>query len=414
MKKLMTLVLALVMVLTLAACGSNKYAKYESINQKLDAGDYEGAIAEIVAMYEAAQGNQGNEDNEGNQGNQGGDEQPERPTEEEANLLRVYGDMVYALNNYVEYGSTSFYVGEKFYDNNEALKYISEQLAAMESIDKWLQKEGFAAEWFGQEINCDRQGILAGFSKVEDVLLEQVTTTTDNMGNVATYTDGQWEYDTQGRVVRVPGMNSLVTPSKDYWNWGCPLTVVYSEDGRISQLKKAWMDSVDLLADPVYDDAGNLVTLNIKTNNGEWQDTYVYDSQGRVIEYHRPRDSYSLQDDFRRYYYTYDDAGRVSRQVIKYREGFDYEKTTTYIYDDAGNLSGISWEEIQSSNGQTWSHVTREDQIQSVYDGQGRLVSFTYTPGATMSEEGVVSKPDYTTRVVENIYGDYYFYTPVQ
>ncbi len=412
MKKLMTLVLALVMVLTLAACGSNKYAKYESINQKLDAGDYEGAIAEIVAMYEAAQGNQGNE---GNDENQGGDEQPERPTDEESNLLRVYRDMVYTLNDYVEDGSASVWFEEKSYYNNEVLEYISEQLAAMESIDKWLQKEGFAAEWFGEEINCDRQGILAGISKVEGVLLKQVTTTTDNMGNVTTYTDGQWEYDTKGRVVRASGRNSLVTPSKDYWYWGYPLTVAYSEDGRISQLKAGWGDKVDFLADPMYDDAGNLVTLNIKTNNGEWQDTYVYDSQGRVIEYHRPSDRYSLQvDSFHHYYYTYDDAGRVSRQVRKYELGCDYEEITTYIYDDAGNLSGISWEEIRSYSQETISYITREDHIQSVYDGQGRLVSFTYTPGAGMSDEGVVSKPDYTTKVVENIYGDYYFYTPVQ
>ena len=413
MKRLFTAILVLVMVLGLCACG-NKYAKYDSINQKLDAGDYEGAILEIMAMYEAQQG--------GNNGNNGGSNdgtkptEPAKPTDEEWTVIWRYESIARSLMNYANSNSISYYDEETktHHEGSAALAKYYQELLSMDAVDTWLESE-YVRDRLSEDINCDRQAVLAGFSKLENVLLKYVVSKTDNLDNVSTFNAGIRMYNEQGQVVRIT--NSLdeiaLFLSPDHrWAWGIPLNIAYSEDGKVSKLTTGYGDTVDSLGIPVYDDAGNIIAVDMKNNNGSWQDTYTYDDQGRVASYSRPYYSHMLDAErFRTYTYTYNEKGDLLQTVEKYYNGFNYEIITTYIYDEAGKLTGISWSETRSTSYQ--SHTSTQDsRVETVYDEQGRIIQFTYYPGDVTDSDGDVQTPSYVSKVIDVIYGDYYFYNP--
>ena len=64
MKKIVLVLLTVVMLLVLASCGSNKYAKYDALIDRLEANDYEGAYAELVNLAKANAAIGNNEDAE--------------------------------------------------------------------------------------------------------------------------------------------------------------------------------------------------------------------------------------------------------------------------------------------------------------------------------------------------------------
>ncbi len=77
MKRIALILLTLVMLMLLVSCGSNKYAKYDALIDRLEADDYEGAYAELVDLAKANGAIGNNDDNEDAEDENEGTKEPE-------------------------------------------------------------------------------------------------------------------------------------------------------------------------------------------------------------------------------------------------------------------------------------------------------------------------------------------------
>lgn len=409
MKKVLSLALALILCLSLAACGGldaetkaklELFDKYADLIEAFEAHDEE-AVAGAFEFHWTAAGEQ--------DGNSGEITEPEWPSDEENVMIYQYMEILRQLNNYTETGELVSYeqVGDDMvdYGTQETLGRFYEQLQNMSVIDKWLQKdlpEHYVNAFDGLE--KDREAVLARFTVLPDQLLKITQEIKDNMGNVMTQDILECQYDAEGRPANLETMNGW-----KYFNYTkgslIPFCKVYDEghitydsNGRIEKVVEKSSDIIQAIYTPVYDENGNMVSCMVKKNSGEYENTYTYDENGLLIEASinndlDPIDSYTC---------SYDEQGRLLKEEVGPENG-GYTSSCTYTYDESGRLQSV--ELLKYWRGSPTDIDIYESSCHTyTYDDQGRIQSVHIVPGEAGSNNNFAEiNQTYT-------YGPVYYY----
>lgn len=437
MKRFTVILVILAVALSLCACISSEPTgeRYPELADMLDAGDYEGAMWYISDLYDNAY-----------YGDDNGDDvvytEPAMPTEEEWDVLYAYRSIYLELHEYLEDGSVYYWDNEAdcSYSGSAALGMLYNDLTALDTdvIDKWVGSAytgtDYMSDYDGNAIDWDYDALAAGFTCLQDVLLKQIRTRTDNMENVNDNGTSEYTYDIDGNVVKTTYQSDafeLVESNP----WGLSGTEVYTYDdtGVLTQIKYMSGDNVNSIVTLTYDGNGNVVNEHIKENDGEWDITYAYDDQGRLVTIGMPSD----WDDSTRYEwnYTYDSDGNMVKEEYvcwDYRSSYDrefvdYKKIREFTYDSNGGLVSGSykyenWGWDTHHDWQTDTYTFEEyiyseklDQYSFTTDEQARPLSQTILYGDTICVHGdnagqVTDTPSYVSQTVEFIYGDYWFF----
>lgn len=301
----------------------------------------------------------------------------------------LYNQAARYLHRYLENGD--IYVNKKWIDDSEALGYIYGLLTKI-------------ADYSEASAMLDR------FTVVEDVFLKSTYESTDNMGNVSSNnTDEVQEYNEQGQVAYYSGYTKL---NRLYGNsYGA--YYAYDESGRVSGINLGYTDRTYVQITPTYDANGNKISEHVVKNDGEFDITYTYDDQNRLIGVRRPNTSYTDPDNY--YYtwtYTYDDAGNLLQEVYAYMDNGNLrnEYINSYTYDAAGVLT----QETETYNFYSYSHNTLYEThtytADCVCDDQGRVIQKNWTYGNTVYSDGREEKAAKASSVYTYTYGDVYFF----
>lgn len=427
MKKLICGLLVLVLLLIGAvgwlAFRKNPYEKYANIFQLLEAGDYAAAVSQITMLQ--LQGG-----THGQQGGENGDSA--EPAEEEKKLLDKY----YHIYNFLMWDQSSgmIYVLEddngSYVSGQEALKYCYETLLDMSVIDKWANSD-YVKIYSGIE-SLDRQALLRNFTVVENVPISIQCTTKDNLENVNTQTVTEWKYSADGVVSEIEGENKAkpICHAEYSHVW-----LEYDAQGRLVKKTAGWSkNNITAIITYTYDDAGNIIREQEKTNTGEMEYTYTYEN-GRLSRIKRTDEDgdyrYTLE-------YTYDASGSLVKEekihevYVEYAE--DWATTSMqimeYTYTDgllsAGTYTEQDWTwgtHMADWKTQVYEYMASEriDKYTYTLDDQGRVLTAALIPGDTVKgAEGyeiqgeVIETPDYESKTYLYFYGNYYFYSPAQ
>ena len=451
MKKITAIVLTAVLVLSLCACGSkidetaqkkmDLYDKYENYIDLLEEGNYENLINKLMEKY--GDQLQSEPDQPGEPEDPGQTDSP-NPTEEERYQLQQYFEIVDSLYwyeqgsglNVTEYDENGVFV--RSHREQSALRFCMQKLQELTIADSWTE---WLQEYYnyGCDYNWDRLELLGRFSMVEDVMLVQKWTRVDNLGNYSAST-AYWTYWEDGRTAyrndRTDDAFALIK-SEDPMGRCSDKTCYYTYDdnGCVTEIRVGSADHTYYLVTLSYDADGNKVNEHFKSSSDEWDITYAYDAQNRLIQVEHP--SYAGSSAVITITYTYDASGNmVQEEVIcsYYSETYQTEMTsykyiTDYTYDASGDLeSGVctyqNWSYTSSSeciDGEWVDTVTQYvyRQTQDLYDftcdEQGRPLTLVVTHGdeycMTGDNAGQVSSPSsYVSTTYEFTYGDYLFY----
>ena len=294
------------------------------------------------------------------------------------------------LNDYLK--GYSFTIGETYYSStgDNTLPYLYSQFAEL---------AGYA----------EADAILERFTIVEDVFLKSSVVSTDNMGNTGnSSTNETQEYNELGQVVYYSGYTKL---NRLYGNsYGAYYT--YDEAGVVSGINLGYTDTVYVRITPTYDANGNKISEHVVNNSGEFDVTYTYDDQNRLVEIRRP---YSSSYDPETYYYTwtftYDANGNLTGETYAeiWNGRLDEDYVYTYAYDGAGNriaeTETRNYYNYDGSVSSTYTHTA-----DCVCDDQGRVIEKSWTYGSTVYSDGSESKPSNASSVYTYTYGDVYFF----
>lgn len=295
------------------------------------------------------------------------------------------------LNTYLR--GSGFHVGETYYSehNGNVLSYLYSQFAELEGY-------------------VEADDILERFTIVEDVFLKSSVVSTDNMGNTGnTSTDETQEYNELGQVVYYSGYTKL---NRLYGSsYGAYYT--YDEAGVVSGINLGYTDSIYVRITPTYDANGNKISEHVVNNSGEFDLTYIYDDQNRLVEIRRPNTNYN---DPEKYYYTwtytYDENGNLLQEVYAFMDNgtLRSESINAYTYDAAGVRIG----ETDTYNFYSYSYgqlyETHTHVADYVYDEQGRVIQKNWTYGNTVYTSGTEEKPSQASAVYTYTYGNVYFF----
>nr|MDD6335996.1 hypothetical protein [bacterium] len=434
MKRVFATILVLVMALGLCACGNNKYAKYDHINEMLEKGDYDGAIMAIDDLRQQAQS--GNENN-GNNGDGENTKPSGEPTDQERDMLYDYYSIIRKLNSYLENGYINVYDEETStsYDGSQALEYCYNRLSGMEAIDKWVGTEYVSSDRFSEEINWNRKAVLEDFAILKDVKLSESRTKTDNMGNVNTAKHAPWTYNENGALIHLD--DEYYVDRIAYSDYNSYFQLEYDDNGRLLQKKYGTGGNVDALETYTYNAAGCLTNIHVKNNRAEYDYACTCDSQGRLIQIDWGNDynDYTIT-------YTYDNAGHLVKEektVYGYRYSHDHDAdgkcidftyTFEYVYDGNRLTTGTytsqnwsfdsEWKNDKMVITDNYPLLEQQNRYDYTCDSQGRVISCSVTPGnnvyirthANHAVGDIVDTPAYTNQTIETVYGDYYIYSP--
>lgn len=417
MKKMVAIILTMATVFCLCACGQEGQTvppmeedKYISFEQTTE--------SELIETTEAS-----------------------LPSEEEIKTLRSYAQIWLFFN-----GITS---DTEYADKQDALKEYYDQLARLDYsvIDQWKNTEYATGEALGVdnfyivtygEIDWDYASYLARVTVVPDVKLTISRTTIDRMGNAECYDDPGdpvWHYNEDGSVA-----------SQDYSYYfeishrfeddifcangnsgGNGNSFAYDESGKLSKI--TYFDGygkIDRIRTFIYNEAGQIIQENVKSNNLEFDYFYTYDSDGRPEKIswdgQGKNIGYCYGIDM---VYHYDSQGRVVKEeknLYGYNGAISEKYIMEYTYDSNGKKASATYTAQEwTSNGKGENNhpfVEQIDQHTYVYDQQGRLVTDTivygnryYCDESRYGQE--IGKPQFAEAVYEIIYGDYYIYQPM-
>ncbi len=216
---------------------------------------------------------------------------------------------------------------------------------------------------------------LAKFTIVKDKLLEVATVAVDHMGNERTGTDGIYEYNKKGQMIY---SYDKETAERYYGIEKSPSSIAlnyeYDEKGVISRITEGSGSSVYAVLTPSYDAAGNMTSVHIKTNNGEWTNYFTYDAAGKLIKadysvYQKPTEINRTTT------YTYDAAGNLVSAICEDADKYGYVYGYEYSYDAAGNRAQrVHKRYYKGDREATWENAAADTYIYS-YDATGKLVS---------------------------------------
>ena len=410
MKKLICMMLALIVVMSLCACGTNDSVQTE--------------FADTTGGNDAARQHE--------------DELPETtepavPTSEEKELLETYVRTVSSLNR------EAAKLKENPYCSPEAIQEKRTELLAldMDAVSKWARTEW--AEWaydrcgspenfvFPADFDCE--AVLGRFVKVEDVKIRYTKTAADSLGNVSgPYEAAAWHYFANGAVrqfenefhtypMAIEWINA-VDSSFDYDSKDGQIRE-YDTDGRLNRISYYSGSNVSAVRFFEYDARGNLTTQTAMTNFNERVYHYSYDAQGRLEKTEcvfevgfAPCTCQAL--------YTYDANGNLVKEVItKYYRGLSEADIvdryiTEYAYDASGEPVSGTFTKQEWVVGEICYQTV--DRYTYERDTQGRVIKETVILGDKMNAKTntVYNYSQYDRLVYETVYGDYYVYTPAE
>ncbi len=428
MKKVLAILLCIVMMLSMAACGGN-------------------------------QDNGGNLNNDqGNAGVPNGNEQLKgEPTDEEKNAIGCYSEAVDALEKFAETGSWAnlSFDCQKFGVEYEGDNYIIEGTAAAQKYYELIESLDVVDKWVGSEYlsqfagNWDRQAVLDSFVIYKDVKLSENYTVYDPVGNTENLAIN-WYYDADGKLVEVR-WDSEIGEKYPYSFVFDPIEIdplhlmvqeydhraepVYGADGKITEVKVIGGGETMFLSKLTYGSNGKVSVATVTAadgNNGTL--TYSYDSQDRLTEvsfqsdndmwgyvYYATEGSSELRYGSKKftYAYTYNADGKVAKkEYLGYTlyDELDHSVVTEYSYDAAGNLAGAI-----SKRDYVMAPVTHSDKTTSFTDNyvftcnaQGTPVSATIT-SSDITYNNSYTEPSENPKIeVECVYGDLYVYSPAK
>ncbi len=394
MKKLLCMILALIMVLSLCACG---------------------------------QENPSNNDNTNNQTNQNGENNGNgatgEPSEEIKSMMSSYEVIAAKLKGYANGEEIYSYVDDHEVVGGAALSHLYQRLTDMQELDAWygsawMPKDDPDTEW-------DRQKLLAGFTVLENQLLNQSCVVTGHTGDTKTYDNAYvWEYNTDGTVANVGFVDMihnelypfwLEIPSqlffelyrrdgKDYYESTCSISYGYDENGRLTQIKRhaTTQEKTKFLFAMEYDSDNKWVKANSVNEEGNKINyTLTYDAQGRLTQVEADSNTMYVYC----FKYTYNDNGQLLQA-----DGYDengLSRSYKYTYDADGKLTKVEYDD----SWKTWPESGKVE-VTFTYDDQGRPATATYSEGVISLDNG--NTYEYSKVEFQYVYGDYCTYAPAK
>lgn len=197
----------------------------------------------------------------------------------------------------------------------------------------------------------------------------------------------------------------------------------YDQAGQITQIDVTDIENVNIYAKitPVYDNAGRLISETVVDNYNTYEFFYTYDANGNLIQkdYADEWSNYSV-------YYTYDANGNLIQKDRCENDSFTWydeevtyarmQETTVNTYDGSGKLVSAVVTTVENSwnvDGydviiEAWSN--KVDTVSYTYDAEGRLLQEAWVYGNREYVEGEPNAPEYHTRVIDYVYGDFYIF----
>ena len=409
MKKLLCMILALIMVLSLCACGQQNPNSDQSNNGPSTNGQSNDEFLDGGFV-------------EGTQ---------EEPSYDEKEMMDQYKDITIILKNYADGEEIAYENGTEWVHGHAALEVIYNALSNMEELDKW-----YGSAWMPEndpQVNWNRQALLAGFAVHKDLLMKQECVITSKTGDVSNYENSCiWSYNADGTVSNVKWSKTVFANFIPYiygfenevfyglvsamGNETEGASFVYAEDGTLEQIKI--LGYIDDDNDNYHNGkTGTQILITLKRDeNGkvvggdwvEWQDhegtiTLAYDAKGKLTDatYTQVHNDTWWNDYCRTY--SYDENG-LKTVTHSGQETFKGEvKGRTY---GSHTITENSAEKATVTLG--WGPVRLDETTVTLeYDAQGRLVAAT-------QGEGKMDEKNYSKAEFRYIYGDVYTYAPAK
>lgn len=217
---------------------------------------------------------------------------------------------------------------------------------------------------------------IAKFTVLEDKLVEIIQEKIDNLGNVSSNQYAKYQYDKNNNRYYT---YDLLAERLYYGKFSSRdgFEYEYDANGRIVKIYDGSATRMEAIITPAYDADGNMISIYIQTNSGEWINYFTYENgkmtSAKYYEINKPDEvkwflNFAYDDDgnliseeglldYNYHYqrnYIYDEVGRLIREEYEYQqEFFDKKKTTeTYVhtYDSEGKLIATSIEVSNSTN----------------------------------------------------------------
>lgn len=222
----------------------------------------------------------------------------------------------------------------------------------------------------------------------------------DNLNNTDSSTIESLSYDSTGRITSADSYDLEMFLFGSYRYNTNVFYFDYDEGGRISQILYGYSrNDVRAIFIPTYDEAGNIVAMEKRTNDAIVYNYYSYDAEGRLIRAEFNRDTDGVMDCY--YDLSYNASGRLEAMTGKIYHSSVYEFEVLYTYDNQGHLLNKTTNIYKS---RTYSYY--EDWYESfdfTCDADGDPIS------------AVVTGSEYTgyaSVTMEIVYKDLYFYEP--
>lgn len=389
MKKLLCMILALVMVLSLCACGQETPNTNDNANN---------------------QTNQNGENNTNGNGATG------EPSEEIQKMMNKYDVFAAKLKNYANGEEIFCYISDdEELVGGEALTYIYKQLSDMEELDAW-----YGSEWMPKDdpdTEWNRQKLLAGFSVQKNVLLKQSCVITTPTEDIKTFNNAYvWEYNPDGTVAKVSFVDMLYTNLYPFW-LDIPAHMLYKQN----LSGKDYFESMSSLTF-TYDENGNMVKIKRHGTTEEKTRDLINlerDASGKLVG----ANSVDGDGNKKNYTFTYD-----AQELMICTESTDVWKTMTYTYNEKGQLllaegGNLSYKYTYDADGKLIKVVYRsriswvgnglgDVEVNFTYDDQGRPATVSYSEGYFPLNHGHTL--DFSKVEFQYVYGDYCTYVPAK
>lgn len=401
MKKTIALVLALVLCLSLAACGQQE--RYPEIADLLDAEDYEGAVMEIYKLYREKNPTEPIETTE------------PKPTVDR-NVESKYEGIVNAANNWNErianndrYQWFSAYYYEYETDEDGATSSYHIGFDGIEAL-AWVYNTALELGDFEKSAE-----IASRFTLLENKLLELKYTHTDALGNLIEDNTVRYEYNAAGSISYQSSDSYM--PAGMYRTSGTPEETLNDKGQVITITYKSGDGKVNNIINFTYNEDGTVATEEYKSANGDmYSIAYTYDESGKKIQTTGvPYNEYGGEQTMTVTYY-YDEAGRLVKESgvedNPSSSRWYNEKVKEYTYDAAGNMTMMRTYRLNYDQGEIdWVYEVKRWDYQ--YDSNNQMTQVTYSNLGTYTAEGEHSNGgnDYVITGTPT-YGIFYVYTP--
>lgn len=277
---------------------------------------------------------------------------------EMAQMIKDYNTLVANIGEYERNGA--FFANNKSLYGSDAVGYLYDELTRM-----------------GDFRDCAQY--LERITVLPDRLLYIKLLETDNLGNIINSTNIDYEYDRYGRVTMSEHNEfklqlGMFGNSYSHGESQSHVTITYGDDNRISEYRTYYV-MLTGIAIPAYDENGRIASVLFKHNDGENTRYLSYDEEGRLTQV-----QYADGDILR---LLYNPDGTLASRIMGYAEDGVLDDIREYFYDENGHMTG--WKD----NFQTTTVTC---------DSQGRILQ-------------EIAVKDGSTTVYDYVYGNWYAYS---